>query len=529
MYFTGMKNTPQHRTTVTTFGGIDRRAGAPLGTFETMENMTGDDYPALRSRRKRSVAATLTGKAGGLTVKDALIYVDGTKLYCNGIKTNLELTEGDKQLISMGAYLLIWPDKCYLNTADLSDYGPIEASVTTEGTVKLIPVAAEDDEEGVFSCMALECAGIGAPFAPGEGVHLSGAGEIIAESTYLLLECSDDRIVIPFTISEEMSVDAPMTVRRYVPEMDFVCQCGNRIWGCKYGMVNGQVVNAVYGSALGDFRSWNSFRGLASDSYAASRGSDGVFTAAYPYLGSVLFFKENCIERLYIAANGAHQIVTLECEGVAKGSHRSPAVCGGVLYYHGAGGIYAFDGSLPRSVSGGLGEFHGSGGVGGGLGELYYLAIEETGVGRQLLILDTHRGMWHQHDGLAVVQFARWGNELFALTDTEVVAMRGTVGRAELGDILWFAQTTDIGIGQREERYVSRVEVELEAAWNGMAVVTVSYDGGQSWHHCGTVMGRGGLRRTTVAVRAVRAPHCKLRLAGMGDCSLRALHIVYEQ
>ena len=529
MYFTGMKTARQHRTTVTAFGGLDKRPGAPLGTFEFMENVTGAGYPALRSRPKRSTVATLNGYGGGMAVKDALIYVDGPNLYCNGIRTNLVLTEGDKQLISMGAYVLIWPDKCYLNTAEISDCGTIEASVTTSGSVRLVPVAAPEDEEGTYSHMALESAGIGAPFSAGEGVYIEGGGAVVPEGTYQLISCEADRVVIALGISEETVIDAPLTVRRYVPEMDFVCECGNRLWGCKYGMVNGETVNAVYGSALGDFKSWNSFQGLASDSYAASRGSDGAFTAAQPYLGSVLFFKEHCIERLYIAQNGAHQIVTLECDGVAKGSHRSPAMIGGVLYYHGCGGVYAFDGSLPRLLSEALGDFRGSDGVGGALDEVYYLSVKDGDGERCLLTLDTRRGIWHQQDDLNVLRFARRGSELFAMTDREIVAMKGSVGSREPGDVIWCVQTNPIGIGRDGERYLSRVEVELEAAYGAAAGVGVSYDGGETWHHCGTVEGYGCLRRATVAVRAVRAAHLKLRLAGVGNCTVHAIHAIYEQ
>lgn len=527
MYFLKMKTRPQQRTTVRVFGGLDRRAGAPLGTFEYMENMCADDYPALRSRPKRGIVTTLNGHGGAMAVKDALVYVDGPHLYCNGIRTNLVLSEGDKQLVSMGAYVLVWPDKCYLNTADLTDCGSIEAAVTTTGAVRLVPVAAAEDEEGAFSHVALECAGIGQGFSAGEGVYISGGGALIPEGTYTLLECSDGRIVIAVTVEGETVLDAPVTVRRFVPEMDFVCECGNRIWGCKYGMVNGEVVNAVYGSALGDFRSWNSFQGLASDSYAASRGSDGAFTAAVSYLGSVMFFKEHCIERLYIAANGAHQIVTLECDGVAKGSHRSPAVVLGILHYVGCGGVYAFDGSLPRPVSQPLGTFRGYNACGGVLDGTYYVSFTDD-EGRHLMTLDTARGLWHQHDGVPIVQFARRGTELFAMTDKEIVSINGTVGQAELGDIIWSAQTNVIGVGEDKERYLSRVEVELEASFGASAAVLASYDDGQTWHHCGTVEGRGIIRRATVAVRAVRAAHLKLRLVGVGRCTLHALHAVYE-
>ena len=528
MYFMGMKSAGEQRTAVRRFLGLDRREGAALGSFADMENLCPDGFPALKVRPKRGTVANLTGYAGGMAVKDALIYVDGTHLYINGLKTALTLTEGDKQLVSMGAYLIIWPDKCYINTADLSDYGSLESEMTTTGSVVLRPTAAADDEEGKCSHTTVQAAGIGREFAAGEGVYIAGGGAVLPEGTYTLLACDSDSIVIALITEAETTLDTALTLRRYVPDMDYVCQCGNRLWGCKYGIVNGESVNAVYGSALGDFKNWNSFQGLASDSYAASRGSDGVFTAAAAYLGSVLFFKEHCIERLYISGNGAHQVVTLECDGVAKGSHRSLAMSEGVLYYHGVGGVYGFDGSLPQLLSAPLGDFRGENAAGGALEGVYYLALTNQD-GKHLFTLDTKRGLWHRQDDLPVRQFARKGAELYGLTDNAVVALRGMTGAQEAAAIQWSAETPPIGVEQEGERYLARLEVRLEAAEGAQARVAVSYDGGATWRECGTVKGRGGLRAATLSVRAVRAPFLKLRLYGTGGCTVHSISAVYEK
>lgn len=528
MYFLGMKSPGEQRTAVRRFLGLDRREGAALGSFAAMENLSSEGYPALKTRPKRGTVANLAGYAGGMTVKDALIYVSGTSLYVNGLKSALSLTEGDKQLVSMGAYLIIWPDKCYINTADLSDYGSLESQVTTTGSVVLTPTAAAEDEEGTYSRTTVKAAGIGREFAAGEGVYIEGGGAVLPEGTYTLLACDSDSIVIALTTDAETTLDTALTLRRYVPDMDYVCECGNRLWGCKYGIVNGESVNAVYGSALGDFKNWNSFQGLASDSYAASRGSDGVFTGAAAYLGSVLFFKEHSIERLYISGSGAHQVVTLECDGVARGSHRSLAMCEGVLYYHGVGGVYGFDGSLPQLLSDPLGDLRGGNAVGGALDGVYYLALTAED-GKHLLTLDTKRGLWHRQDNLPVVQFARKGAELYALTDNGVVALHGAAGAQEAAAIQWYAETPPIGVEQEGERYLARLEVRLEAAAGAEASAAVSYDGGATWRECGTVQGKGSLRAATLAVRAVRAPFLKLRLYGTGGCTVHGISAVYEK
>lgn len=51
--------------------------------------------------------------------------------------TELVLTEGSKQLIGMGNWLIVWPDKKYINTGDLSRYGSLENRVQTQGQVTL--------------------------------------------------------------------------------------------------------------------------------------------------------------------------------------------------------------------------------------------------------------------------------------------------------------------------------------------------------------------------------------------------------
>ena len=68
MYFMGMKSAGEQRTAVRRFLGLDRREGAALGSFEGMENLSSEGYPALKTRPKRGTVANLTGYAGGMTV-----------------------------------------------------------------------------------------------------------------------------------------------------------------------------------------------------------------------------------------------------------------------------------------------------------------------------------------------------------------------------------------------------------------------------------------------------------------------------
>ena len=62
---------------------------------------------------------------------------------------------------------------------------------------------------------------------------------------------------------QHRSVEAAQTVsmERRVPELDFVTECDNRVWGCN------SRENVIYGCKLGDPTNWFSYRGIAADSY----------------------------------------------------------------------------------------------------------------------------------------------------------------------------------------------------------------------------------------------------------------------
>ena len=128
---------------------------------------------------------------------------------------------------------------------------------------------------------------------------------------------------------QHRSVEAAQTVsmERRVPELDFVTECDNRVWGCN------SRENVIYGCKLGDPTNWFSYRGIAADSYAVTVGSDGAFTGAASCMGYALFFKENTLHKLYGSKPSDFQLSSLRCRGVAKNAARSLCVLNETLYY----------------------------------------------------------------------------------------------------------------------------------------------------------------------------------------------------
>ena len=138
MKFPTLNELPTTRDMVDVFAGYNHNLRIGEGEFYDMQNLTSDSYPVLSPRKNRGVYAT-PNNPQALIQQDSLCYVDGQYFVINEYKIDMGLSTSikdcPKQLVSMGTYVIILPDKKYINIANITDYGNIEASVTTTSTV----------------------------------------------------------------------------------------------------------------------------------------------------------------------------------------------------------------------------------------------------------------------------------------------------------------------------------------------------------------------------------------------------------
>ena len=123
-----IQETARSQQVTDTFGGYNHNLKIPEGEFYEMENLCGDDYPLLANRDRRATVLGNLNNLNAMTVRNgSLYYIAGvdsdpgktmTGLYCDGEKVMELAFTGRKKLVNMGAYLLIWPDKVWYNTAD---------------------------------------------------------------------------------------------------------------------------------------------------------------------------------------------------------------------------------------------------------------------------------------------------------------------------------------------------------------------------------------------------------------------------
>ena len=266
---------------------------------------------------------------------------------------------------------------------------------------------------------------------------------------------------------------------------------------------------------------------LSTDSYTASVGTDGQFTGAITHLGYPLFFKENCVHKVYGSYPANFQIQTTACRGVQKGCGGSLAIVNEVLYYKSRSGVCAYDGSLPVEISSALGEERYTAAAAGGHGNKYYISMADMTGNYHLFVYDTAKGMWHAEDDLHAGAFCSCRDTLYCITGGKLLALLGGAQKDQT-PVEWMVQTGQIGITTPDMKYVSRLTVRMSAAVGTAVRFLARYDFSTEWEQVYEMTGME-LRSFSVPIRPKRCDHMQLRIEGAGDAKIYSITKTIEQ
>lgn len=558
------------------FGGYNHNPRINEAEFDGMSNMSSLYYPVISPRNKRGTLTLLTDP-NGIAAKSNMFWVDGTSLYHNGaLVTGLTLADSEKKFVSMGAFLLIWPDKKYYNTADQT-YGSLEASITIAGDITCTMTKVDGTAYGAPTVSATEpndpddtdlwldtsetvhvlkqysestsawvpvattfikiaADNIGALFSEYDGVTISGFTNTALNGDFILYGADDDYIIITGILDATVEQTGGVTVTRSVPAMDFLVESENRVWGCS------SANHEIYACKQGDPKNWHVFMGLSTDSYAATIGSDGDFTGAAVYFGQVLFWKEDILHKITGNKPASYNIASVPCRGVEKGSEKSLCNVNERLYYKSRSCICAYDGALPVTVSNELGDVRYRSGVAGALGNKYYISMKDSADAYHMFVYDTALGLWHREDSTQAMQFAAHQGELFYINaaNKKIISVNGRLSVHEGGvkydavngaaeaNFAWCVETGDIGMALPDNKYIGRLMIRLEAASAMSVTVSFKYDSGSTWEdHSVTV----ATPKRTVQFPFVprRCDHLRIKIAGTGACKIYSITKTVEE
>ena len=506
------------------FGGLSHFIGAEDGGIWDMQNMTSDHYPVLATRKKRYLFRTLT-VPGGIYAWEKLCWVDGEKFYYDGVEKGI-VTPGLKNFSSMGAYIIILPDKCYYNI-DTDSFGNLEASWTGESlTFTNGLLFGEAADANTIYCEGVDWAQY---FKAGDAVTISGCTKYPENNkTIIIRQVSGDKLYFyefSFTLDgenadQEYQETGVLSLVRKIPDLKYCWENENRLWGCSD--------TTIYASKQGDIFNWEVYDGLDSDAYAVEPGSTGYFTGFISYRGYPIAFKEEKIYKVYGSVPSNYEVVGSATLGLAEGSSGSLAIAGETLFYLSRSGIMAYTGGIPQSVGKSFGTEHFKDAVAGSDGLKYYVSMQgEDGTWR-LYVYDTQRGTWHIEDQTHATHFAYCGGNLYCLNDQGEIWILGNPqelpeGVTQEEDVEWSVEWGDFTEDSPNKKGLGKLQIRLSLDKGADFQVYMQFDSDEQWRLVKELVGEDPKRSYYLPLVPRRCDHYRLLLKGKGGCKIYSL------
>lgn len=358
-------------------------------------------------------------------------------------------------------------------------------------------------------------------FTVGDALTVSdAAGNTYCDKAIALEITSDTITFADGTFETALTIPTKTTVKRDVPDLDYICESENRLWGC--------AGNSIYASALGDPTNFYQYGEESTSSYAVAVSSEDKFTGCCKYSSSVLFFKEKCIHKILGSYPAEYSLYTSYSEGVKDGCSRSLVTINNVLYYYGLHGAYAYTGGTPQLVSVNFGNKRFSEAVGGTDGRFYFLSVKEGDDGLYFAY-DIRTGIWCKEADRYCGRFVLVGTNMTYLED-------GTVYDADTGGqadgIDWLVRFAPFG-RSTEAAYMHKAQYErlifhADIPSGSTVNVYVSADGAPRK----LVKQFKGINNNyvwTAVVPVNRTENYGLELTGHGRCTIRTITREYQE
>ena len=349
------------------------------------------------------------------------------------------------------------------------------------------------------------------PFKEGDAVTITGCSNNGNNKTA--------EIIVRSVTSNEMTFDdntftetteyGEITIKRTVPDLDFICESNYRLWGT-HG-------NTIYSSKFSDPFNFQVFDGLSSDSYAIEVGSEGEFTGCIPYSSHICFFKENTLHKLYGTKPSNFQINTVNVYGVQSGSERSMQIVNEQLLYQGVGGVYAYTGGVPELISEKFGNRRYSDAVACCDGEKYYISMKQ-GDTWNMFTYDVMKNIWLREDDTQAVDMTFFDGKVYYL-----VAEGGLYyidKTADRSDIEWGATFCTMHETMNERKGYSKFHLRMDLSAGAWFAVDIKTDSDLQWRQIYTTHNEKA-KTVSIPIIPTRCDSIDIRLRGKGKCTIK--------
>lgn len=478
---------------VLSFKGYDARNVIDEGAMRQMRNLSTDEYPYLCPRKKRGVYSELyTNPKVIMQRMGKLAVIAENKLYYGGRRMSVldpNITE-ERRMVAINTKIVIFPDKVAFditkadtpsecmskleNTINITSLAFHKNPVTYESEITITPAVGEDLSR-FLKGDAISFSGLTTLGFDGYGNNLENA--IIENIDYdnNKIWIAEGWVHYPTETSDDWIETGTMTMFRKVPDLEYVLEYNNRLYGT--------AGNTIYASKLGDPTNWFFYAtGTADASYAVAVSTDGEFTGIAPLPNQIVFFKENCIHKLYGYKPSNYQLITTQnVFGLEKGSEKSIQLINNTLYYKSREGIMAYTGDSPVLLSPNFGSDRYYDAVAGTDKAKYYVSMKKIGDGsRHFFVYDISKELWCEEDSTNANSFAFIDNKLLYVDNTtgDIKEAVGEEGHIKEGDVEWYARFGDYDEFIDNRKVYSKMQMRLSMAEHTRVQVWISVDGG---------------------------------------------------
>jgi len=479
------------------FGGLNCLTNAQASEFSDMKNISVRDYPAVTPRVKRGTKTAIADPKG-FFIKNGTFWIDGTQAHFNNTTPFTVSNVLPKKIVGMGAYICIWPDKIMFNTSTGVKTN-LESTYNQSASITFAPLSTGS------AFTKITAAGIHNYFSAYDNVTISGCSNSDFNGTKVIQSTGTNFIVVTGALTSSFSQASGLSFKRSVPDLDFIIERDNRLWGCNSDN------HEVYSSKLGDPKNWYNYEGLSDDAFAATIASDGDFTGIAKYSSMLIFFKEHTAHVLRGDKPANYSITEKPMAGIKAGCDKSVCTINDVLYYVGPDGVYRFAGGVPENISKKVDSTFDNAQAGTYESKLYLSAGD-------LYVYDPQTSIWVKEDDeeLNWPQSAE-GNLYYIDGDNNLTTIAGN--RDEIID--WALESVSIDESSIDNKYISKVRIMVQLDIGSDIVVSAKFDGGD-WVQKGYV--KSTAKKTyTIPITPTRCSRWKYKLEGRGEMKLIAV------
>lgn len=341
----------------------------------------------------------------------------------------------------------------------------------------------------------------------------------------------DCEIILPDAENENV------VVRREIPDLDFICEHENRLWGVSneetetiYNTLTGEYnevkSRVLFGSALGKPKNFYEYKGVSTDAYAVAVGGNGDFTAICSYSGAVLAWKEDQLCKLTGSYPAEYYLRTYKYEGVAAGSEFSLQTINQILYYLSPEGIMAYSGTVPQLIGEQLGLKKLANCISGRGRTHYYISAEHENGTWLNAVYDVVHGLWSVEEEIRIRSMDRFGNHCYAVIGTDLYKMEDDTASES---ITWEAELAYMDEGTFQHKRYLTVSLEVEVDEDASFTLLYKDEMDQDWKMAQLAWQpiRGErIRRYVIDTR--RSARLYIKLEGTGHIKLHALEREYS-